>query len=38
MAGANLIFKNPRTGIIKIAPTGFSWTVLLFGFLVPLHR
>lgn len=38
MAGANLIFKNPRTGIIKVAPTGFSWTVLLFGFLVPLHR
>ena len=28
MAGANLIFKNPRTGIIKVAPTGFSWTVL----------
>ena len=38
MAGANLIFKNPRTAIIKVATTGFSWTVLLFGFLVPLHR
>lgn len=38
MTGANLILKNPRTGIINVAPTGFSWTVLLFGFLVPLHR
>ena len=38
MAGTKLIFKNPRTENIKAVPTGFSWTVLVFGFLVPLHR
>ena len=38
MAGANLIFKNPRTGIIKVAPTAFSWTVLLCAYLDHLHR
>ncbi len=38
MAGTKLIFKNPRTENIKAVPTGFSWAVLLFGFLIPLHR
>ncbi len=38
MSGAKLILKNPRNGSIKTAPIGFSWTILFFGFLVPLYR
>lgn len=38
MSKAKFILKNPRTGSIKAAPVGFSWTVLLFGFLVPVYR
>lgn len=38
MLRAQFILKNPRTGSIKSAPAGFSWTTLLFGFLVPIYR
>ena len=38
MAFTKLIMKNPHTGEIREAPVGFSWTVLLFGFLPPLFR
>ncbi|MDR1693876.1 MAG: hypothetical protein LBR70_01595 [Lactobacillaceae bacterium] len=38
MAKTILKLKNISTGDIKTAPLGFSWTVLLFGFFVPLYR
>lgn len=38
MLSAKLILKNARSGMIKVAPVGFSWSVLLFGFLVPAAR
>lgn len=38
MAHSKLILKNPSDGTIKSAPIGFSWTVLFFGFLVPIYR
>ncbi len=38
MSAANLILKNPVNEDIKAVPLGFSWAVLLLGFLVPLHR
>ena len=38
MSAANLILKNPVDEDIKAVPLGFSWAVLLLGFLVPLHR
>lgn len=38
MQSNKLILKNPRTGQIKTAPIGFSWTVVLFGFFIPLYR
>jgi len=38
MAYNKLTFENPRTGKIKTAPVGFSWTVALFGFFPPLFR
>lgn len=38
MAKTILKLKNPYTDNVKTVPLGFSWTVLLFGFLVPLYR
>ncbi len=33
-----IILKHSNSGVIKKAPTGFSWTALFFGGLVPLFR
>lgn len=33
-----LNFKHKYTGAIKSAPTGFSFTVMFFGYLVPALR
>ena len=38
MAFAKITFENSVTGKTKIAPVGYSWTFLLFGFLPPLFR
>lgn len=38
MSKVELILKNPATEKFRTAPLGFSWTVLFFGFLVPLFR
>ncbi len=38
MAYTTIVFEHPKTGMIKEAPVGFSWTVALFGFLPPLLR
>ena len=38
MAYTKMIFENPRTGQMKEAPVGFSWTVFFFGFFPPLFR
>ena len=38
MAFTRVTFENPHNGHIRIAPIGFSWTVLFFGFLPPLFR
>lgn len=38
MASAKIVFENPRTGHIKKAPVGFSWTVAFFVFFPPMFR
>jgi hypothetical protein len=38
MAHGTLTMKNTTTGETKVAPTGFSWTVLLFGAFPALFR
>jgi hypothetical protein len=38
MAFALIKFKNPNTGSEEIVPIGVSWTILFWGFLVPLFR
>lgn len=38
MANITLKLKNSRNNKIKTAYLGFSWTVLLFGFFVPIIR
>ena len=38
MSHTELILKNPRTDKLKAVPLGYSWTVMFFGFFVPLWR
>ena len=38
MAYTSIIFENPKTGAIKKAPVGFSWTTAFFGFIPALTR
>jgi hypothetical protein len=38
MGYATVTFENPKTGQIKQAPIGFSWTVLFFGAIPALFR
>jgi len=38
MAFTTITLRNPQSGHIRQAPVGFSWTVLLFGFIPPLFR
>ncbi|MGJ8588808.1 MAG: hypothetical protein ACSHXW_11690 [Yoonia sp.] len=38
MAYGKIYFENPRTGQMKEAPVGFSWTVFFFNALPALFR
>lgn len=38
MAYSVITFENPRTGQIRQAPIGFSWSGLFLGGFVPLYR
>jgi len=38
MAFAVISFENKRSNQLKLAPVGYSWTNLFFGFFVPLFR
>jgi len=38
MAFDTAILENPRTGQIRSAPVGFSWTMFFFGPFAPMFR
>jgi hypothetical protein len=38
VAYTKIIFENPKTGAIKEAPVGFSWTVFFFNCFPPMFR
>lgn len=38
MAKVEITLKNPVSGEFIKAPVGYSWTVLFFGFFVPIFR
>ncbi len=38
MCKPEIIFKNPYNDTYRVAPLGYAWSVLFFGFFVPLCR